>query len=67
MENVELTVIFLICFVVPIYLLPGIFAIIRKHPNVAPILVVNVLLGWTLVGYVVALAWSLTHIDRRPH
>jgi hypothetical protein len=49
------------------YFLPTIIAIVREHPNVAPIVVINVLLGWTLVGYAVALAWAFLAIDRDKH
>ncbi len=42
------------------YFLPTIIAVFRKHPNTAPIVVVNLLLGWLLVGWVVAMAWALT-------
>lgn len=48
------------------YLLPTIIAATRGHPNTAPIAIINILLGWTLIGYAVALAWSFTAIERRP-
>lgn len=41
-----------------IYLLPAINGYSKKHSSRAMILVVNVLLGWTLIGWVIALAWS---------
>ena len=41
-----------------IYLLPAINGYSKKHGSRAMILVVNVLLGWTLIGWVIALAWS---------
>ena len=44
-----------ICFV---YFMPTINAILRKHHNIKSITVVNVFLGWTFVGWVVALSWS---------
>jgi hypothetical protein len=47
------------------YFLPTFIAFRRGHPNAAPIAVINILLGWTAVGYAVALAWSLTHFDRQ--
>jgi len=31
----------------------------RNHPQKNPILIVNIFLGWTLIGWVAALAWSL--------
>ncbi len=44
-----------------VYVAPIIIAVMRKHPNTAPIAVITILTGWTLVGWVVALAWSLTN------
>jgi hypothetical protein len=41
-----------------VYLLPAFIATRRKHPNVAPIIIVNIFLGWTFLGWIVALAWS---------
>lgn len=43
-----------------LYLLPTLVAFSRNHQNVAPILIVNLFLGWSLIGWVVALSWSLT-------
>lgn len=42
-----------------LYLLPVLLGWARHVPDLAVIAVVNVLLGWTLVGWVVALALSL--------
>jgi hypothetical protein len=44
-----------------IYFLPTIVASSRQHPSGCAIVVVNLFLGWTLVGWVVALAWALSH------
>jgi hypothetical protein len=41
------------------YLTPSIVAIIKKHPQKIPILALNILLGWTLVGWAGALVWAL--------
>lgn len=35
------------------YILPAVIAVWRGHPLRWPIAVANVLLGWTLVGYVI--------------
>jgi hypothetical protein len=43
-----------------LYFVPTIVACSRQHPNRSPVLVLNIFLGWTLVGWVVALCWSLT-------
>ena len=40
------------------YLLPTIISAVRQKP-LATVAAVNVLLGWTLVGWVVALSWAL--------
>ena len=42
-----------------INLIPTIIAVKRRHPDTAAIVAVNLLLGWTLIGWVVALVWSL--------
>lgn len=41
-----------------LYLLPSIEALIRKHNNFVAIALVNVFLGWTLIGWVVAIVWA---------
>jgi len=47
-------------------LLPSLIAFVRRHHNRYAILVLNVFLGWTLIGWAVALVWSLTAVWRRP-
>jgi Superinfection immunity protein len=42
------------------YFLPSILAKGRNHHNVGAVFVINLLLGWTLLGWVVALAWAFT-------
>jgi hypothetical protein len=41
-----------------VYLLPSIIAILRRPINWGAIIVTNVFLGWTLVGWVSALAMA---------
>ena len=41
-----------------LYLLPTIEAWLRKHPNLGAISLVNIFLGWSLIGWVVALVWA---------
>lgn len=43
-----------------VYVLPTIVAVYRQHHNRVPITLVNVLLGWTAIGWVVALVWAFT-------
>jgi hypothetical protein len=46
--------------VLVIYFAPSIVGELRRHRNAMAINVVNIFLGWTLVGWVVALAWAFT-------
>lgn len=43
-----------------IYFIPSIVANNRQHKNKAAIIVLNTALGWTLIGWVVALVWAVT-------
>lgn len=42
------------------YFIPSIVASAGKHHNAGAIFALNLLLGWTLVGWVIALVWALT-------
>jgi len=42
-----------------IYFIPSWVAIRRDHRNVKSIIVLDLFLGWTLVGWVLALVWAL--------
>ena len=42
------------------YFLPTLIAVIRKHSNVFAIFLVNFLVGWTLIGWFIALIWAFT-------
>lgn len=46
----------LLIIVVGIYFLPMLVALVRDHHQVGFIAVINIFLGWTLIGWVVALA-----------
>jgi hypothetical protein len=41
------------------YLLPFSVALWRNHPATTNIFLLNLLLGWTVIGWLVALIWSL--------
>ena len=58
----ELWVLFLLLLLV-LYPLPTYIALRRRKRNVAAILILNLLLGWTFIGWTVALVWALT-VDR---
>lgn len=43
-----------------VYFLPGIVAQARKHKNKDAIAILNLLLGWTGLGWIIALVWAFT-------
>lgn len=49
----------LIALVTGGYLLPFSVALWRGHGEATKIFLVNLLLGWTVIGWIVALVWSL--------
>jgi hypothetical protein len=54
-----------IAIVLALYFLPAFIASKRKHRNASPIFVINLFFGWTLIGWVGCLAWSLSHQEMR--
>ena len=56
------TVIVLVLIVIfaCVYFMPCYVAWTRRHPNTAAITALNILLGWTILGWVAALVWALT-------
>ncbi len=43
-----------------VYFIPSFVAIARQHPSTTAIFALNLFLGWSFIGWVVALVWSLT-------
>lgn len=56
----ELGFTFLI-FIIAIYFIPAVIASSRKHKNGAAIIALNIFLGWTMLGWVIALVWAFTN------
>ena len=50
-----------------LYLIPTIVAYRRRHYQLTAIAVINVFAGWTLIGWVGALAWAVTKPPGSPH
>jgi hypothetical protein len=48
-----------------VYFIPMYVSYYRGHPNAMAIFPLNLLLGWTFTGWVVALVWALTAVPRR--
>lgn len=57
---------FVVLFVIAIlYFLPSVIASRRKNKSANSIFVVNLFLGWTLLGWVIALAWSVSNQEEK--
>jgi hypothetical protein len=46
------------------YFLPSVIALLKWRHNSVAIIALNILLGWTLIGWVVSLVWALTSADK---
>lgn len=49
-----------------LYFLPAIIAAGRKHHNGGAILALDLLLGWTVIGWVIAFVWACTAVNAKP-
>jgi hypothetical protein len=52
--------VFLLCLGVASYFVPLIVALSRNHRQTLAIGLLNLFLGWTVVGWVVGLVWAVT-------
>jgi len=50
----------LIALIFCMYFLPTLIAAIRRHRQFIAIAALNVLLGWTVLGWIASFIWSLT-------
>ena len=53
-------------FLFALYFLPVVIAIARRHPNTLGIVLLDLFLGWTLLGWIGALVWSLVRTTSAP-
>ncbi len=56
---------FLIFLLFALYFTPAITAIIRNHHEVGAIFLLNLLLGWTVIGWVGAAVWSVMAVKKK--
>ena len=43
-----------------VYFAPAIVALSRSHMSAGAIVVLNLLLGWTALGWIIAIVWAFT-------
>jgi len=49
-----------------LYILPSIIAFVRRVRSWAPLLIVNIFFGWTILGWVGTLVWSFSPDVHHP-
>jgi hypothetical protein len=59
-------VIFMVLTALFVYFLPTVVAEARGHQNSGMIFLTNLLLGWTILGWIGALVWAATTVQPRP-
>jgi len=59
MQNFTILELLLVVLIFILYFLPALIAFLRKHKNKLAIFLLNFLLGWTVLGWVVSLIWSV--------
>ena len=47
------------------YFAPFWIALLRRHPDSSAIAGLNLLLGWTVIGWLLAMAWALSRLPAR--
>ena len=59
MQNFTILELLLVVLIFAFYFLPTLIAFLRQHKNSLAIFLLNLLLGWTVLGWVVSLVWSV--------
>jgi len=50
----------IILLILLLYFMPSLIAILRGHRNAGSIIVINLFFGWSIAGWVIALAMSVS-------
>jgi len=59
MKELSLVELLVITLIFALYFLPTLVAFLRQRKNKLAIFLLNLLLGWTVLGWVVSLVWSV--------
>jgi hypothetical protein len=51
--------VFVAMIIIFVYFIPGTIAVARNHKHTAAVVLVNLLFGWTFLGWAIALIWSV--------
>ena len=67
LDGVNLWVLGLVLLVAAcVYLLPSVVAASTRHRHTGLIVLLNIFLGWTIAGWLIAFVWALVNPVRRP-
>ena len=64
-EGIIFLILLAILFSIVVYFLLIIVAFRRKHNNCLAIFILNLFLGWSFVGWVIALVWACTNTQNK--
>jgi hypothetical protein len=56
----HIIILLLLAAILAVYFIPSLVARNRNHPSALAIFVLNLLLGWSLIAWVVALVWAFS-------
>jgi hypothetical protein len=59
MQELSLVELLAIILIFAFYFLPTLVAFLKQHKNKLAIFLLNLLLGWTVLGWVVTFVWSV--------
>ena len=59
MQDLSCLELLMIALIFAVYFLPSLIAFLRDHKNKIAIFLLNLLLGWTVLGWVSSLVWSV--------
>jgi hypothetical protein len=62
MDGATIRGFFLLCLAFVAYFVPTVIAYLRGHHASVPIFWVNLLLGWTVLGWVAVLVWAMGRV-----
>jgi hypothetical protein len=54
-------IILILLTAIAIWLIPGLVALARSHHNCVSIWLVTIFLGWSFIGWVIALVWAFSN------
>jgi hypothetical protein len=57
---------FVVIICIGLYFIPFIVASAKMSPRAPAIGALNLFLGWTFLGWVVALVWAMAEAERKP-